>query len=202
MLNKFFLILSSSVAAMCLIFLIGGFLPEREKTPTVSGKKVAAKMPTKNKVRIKNTKDGDFKSWAKGWTPEAIRRVKFEYRDSINEAARKHSVDPDIITSVIGIESGGKKNAKGNAGEIGLMQCKPSTCKKYVDPAKLHIPHYNIQAGTKHIRELQIRYKNDLPKIVLAYNAGSAPSTVNPNTLYLKKFNHLMASLKSEKNIY
>ena len=165
-----------------------------KNTPMASVQKsTAQKQPVKMAAPRKsvNTKNAIFAEWKKGWTPEAIARVRGKYQRSIAYASAKKSVDSAVIVSIIGIESGGK-NIIGAHGERGPMQIKLATAEKYVDPTKLDIPHYNILAGTSYVSDLKKRYDGDLVKTIAAYNRGKAPKDIDPEKDYhLKKFFHL-----------
>ncbi|MBQ8430847.1 MAG: transglycosylase SLT domain-containing protein [Clostridia bacterium] len=50
-----------------------------------------------------------------------------KYTSEILNISQTVNIDPDIIASIINVESGYNKNAKSNAGAIGLMQIMPST---------------------------------------------------------------------------
>ena len=147
---------------------------------------------------VAKSNDVIFARWSRGWTPAALASLKARFGKSITLASRKYSVDPDVVVSVIGAESSGQ-NVKGDRGEVGPMQCKPSTCTKYVgDAAKLEIPHYNILGGTAYIHEKQELYGDDLVKVIAAYNWGTPPKGIDPNKNYhLRKFFYLYSVSKN-----
>jgi soluble lytic murein transglycosylase-like protein len=97
--------------------------------------------------------------------------IQAPYGDMIQSAARKYSVDADLIFSVIATESNFNPRAISRRGARGLMQLLPATgtrfgVKDIFDPAQ------NIDAGTKYLRDLMARYQGDLVLTLAAYNAG------------------------------
>ena len=96
---------------------------------------------------------------------------KEPFGDLISAAAKRYSVDADLITSVIAAESNFDPKAVSLRNARGLMQLLPVTAarlgvKDIFDPAE------NIDAGTRYLRDLLQLYKNDLALTLAAYNAG------------------------------
>lgn len=96
-----------------------------------------------------------------------------------------HNVEPAIIASVMYQESRGDPGARGAAGEVGLMQIKPSTALDrggLLDPEMLPDPGVNIGAGTQYLRYLLDRYRGNIAASLAAYNAGPGRVSVDPIT--------------------
>jgi soluble lytic murein transglycosylase-like protein len=91
----------------------------------------------------------------------------------IDEAARRESVEPDLLRNVIRQESGAHPCAVSSKGAQGLMQLMPATSQQFGvgDPFD---PRQNIQAGAKFLKQLLTRYAGDVGKALAAYNAGPA----------------------------
>jgi soluble lytic murein transglycosylase-like protein len=93
----------------------------------------------------------------------------------IDEASQRFSVPQDIITSVMGIESGGQRGAVSPKGASGLMQVMPATYTELAGRYNLgpdrFEPTNNITAGTAYLRENYDKFGN-WPDAVRAYNAG------------------------------
>jgi soluble lytic murein transglycosylase-like protein len=88
----------------------------------------------------------------------------------VREAAVRNSLPPAFVASVAKIESAMKQNAVSPKGAIGVMQLMPSTAKALsADP---HDTEQNIDAGTRLLRDLLIKYDGDVVKALAAYNAG------------------------------
>lgn len=86
-------------------------------------------------------------------------------------ASDKHRIDPDLITSVIHAESSFNPKARSPKGAQGLMQLMPDTASK-LGVLDAYEPSANVDAGTKYLRELLLRYNGDMVKALAAYNAG------------------------------
>jgi soluble lytic murein transglycosylase-like protein len=88
----------------------------------------------------------------------------------IDEAAGRHGLPPAFVRSVAKAESGMKADAVSRAGAVGVMQLMPSTAAAlHADPAD---PEQNIEAGTRYLRDLLLKYDGDAAKALAAYNAG------------------------------
>jgi hypothetical protein len=86
-------------------------------------------------------------------------------------AARRHSLDPDLVQAVVAVESGFRPDAVSPKGAQGLMQLMPYTAralgvKDSFDPAA------NLDGGTRYLRALIKRYDGDVTRALAAYNAG------------------------------
>ena len=88
----------------------------------------------------------------------------------VQEAAVRNSLPPAFVASVAKVESAMKQSAVSPKGAIGVMQLMPGTAQALnADP---HDTQQNIDAGTRLLRELLIKYDGDVVKALAAYNAG------------------------------
>ena len=89
----------------------------------------------------------------------------------IDAAAQQSGVDAQLVRAVIDRESAGRPCALSASGAQGLMQLMPATAEEFdVDDA--FDPQQNVEAGTKLLKSLLERYKNDPALALGAYNAG------------------------------
>lgn len=92
----------------------------------------------------------------------------------VRASGDRHGLDPDLIHSVIRAESAGNPNALSPKGAGGLMQLMPGTART-LEVQDVFDPAQNVEAGTRYLRDLLERYKDDPNSLALAlaaYNAG------------------------------
>jgi soluble lytic murein transglycosylase-like protein len=88
----------------------------------------------------------------------------------VDNAARKYGLPPAFVRAVVAAESGYQTNAVSPKGAIGLMQLMPATASELgADPT---IPEQNVDAGTRYLRDLLLKYDNQAYHALAAYNAG------------------------------
>lgn len=89
----------------------------------------------------------------------------------VEELAKKHNVDPELIRAVIVAESGYNPSATSRKGAQGLMQLMPGTAQQ-LGVRDAYNPKQNLEAGVRYLRALLDKYNGDLDKALAAYNAG------------------------------
>ena len=100
--------------------------------------------------------------------------------EALLKVSQQFNYDPVFLLAVIKTESHFNPNTIGSAGEIGLMQIKPSTaawiCKKGKIPWKgaqaLKNPEYNVQVGALYFKYLKKSLKSKSAHYINAYNMG------------------------------
>jgi hypothetical protein len=105
------------------------------------------------------------------------------YGDIIDRYAREYGVDPSLARAVIRVESGYDAHKTGSAGEVGLMQIKPSTARMlgYSGGVKhLYDPEINIKWGMKYLGMAKEAGNGTTCGTLLKYNAGHAATHMNP----------------------
>lgn len=111
------------------------------------------------------------------WTGTASRwlpvrsRARGQYAREITKAAIRHGVDPELVRSVIRVESGFNPRAVSRKGARGLMQLMPRTASA-LGVRDVFNPRQNIDGGVRYLRRLIDRYRGNLPLALAAYNAG------------------------------
>jgi soluble lytic murein transglycosylase-like protein len=96
-------------------------------------------------------------------------------KDTVQKAAAKYNLTPELITAVIRAESNFEVSAVSSAGARGLMQLMPATAKELGVKNPFDIEE-NIDGGTKYLRKMLDRFGGSVRKALAAYNAG--PGTV------------------------
>lgn len=91
----------------------------------------------------------------------------------VEQNSQQEGVKPELIRGVIAQESGARPCAVSWKGAQGLMQLMPATSEQFGvrDPFD---PHQNVEAGTKLLKQLLTKYKDDVSLALAAYNAGEA----------------------------
>ena len=111
-----------------------------------------------------------------------------DYSDIVEKYASEYNIPPEIIFSVIKVESDFDPNAKSRVGALGLMQMMPSTFEwltgeehlnERLLTLKLHDPEVSIRYGTYYLSYLKNRFFKGQPNenvdwdvIFAAYNGG------------------------------
>ena len=132
----------------------------------------------------------DF-SWLDKLTPE-----QQAVANMVIDKAQSMGIDPRLALAIGMQESGFNPASRGEKGEIGVMQVRPTTGKEIgfseedlTDPAK------NIDAGLKYLKQMLQKYPDPVDAVA-AYNAGpNHPYFKDPdkNELPESTINHLMA---------
>ncbi len=89
----------------------------------------------------------------------------------VDEIATREGVDPHLVRALVQTESAFNSRARSHAGALGLMQLMPATAQRF-GVLDVFDPRQNITGGVKYLRWLTDYFKNDLEKVVAAYNSG------------------------------
>ena len=106
-----------------------------------------------------------------------------KYSAIIVKYANQYNVPVELARAVVRVESNFNPNARGSAGEIGLMQIKPATARMmgYSGPAKgLFDPETNIKFGMKYLAAAHQLGGGETCGTILKYNAGHGATRMNP----------------------
>ncbi|EKF20793.1 lytic transglycosylase domain-containing protein [Nitratireductor pacificus] len=144
---------------------------------------------TRKTVETGTAKSGKGKA-AKGKTAKGGKTVKStksakggSYQTIIARYASAYGVPTSLANAVVRIESNYRANARGAAGEIGLMQIKPATARMmgYRGSAKgLYHPDTNIKYGMKYLAQAHKLGGGSTCGTILKYNAGHGAKRMNP----------------------
>lgn len=102
-----------------------------------------------------------------------------KYKAEIVECSTDYDLAPELIASVINVESSFKQNARSIKNAIGLMQIKLTTANylnelnktEQIDEHELFNVKTNIKYGTQYLKYLMSKFY-DINTSLAAYNAG------------------------------
>lgn len=108
------------------------------------------------------------------------------YPAGFQEIVSRHTlntgIDECLAYALIRAESSFSPTVRSPVGAVGLMQLMPATAKdtarglgEEVTTPQLTNPEVNVKIGTRHLRDLIIRFNGNLVSAVAAYNAGATP---------------------------
>lgn len=101
----------------------------------------------------------------------------------ISKYAKAHGVPERLAHAVVSVESNYRADARGAAGEVGLMQIKPATARMmgYRGSTKgLYNPETNIKYGMKYLAKAHQLGGGTTCGTILKYNAGHGAKRMNP----------------------
>lgn len=87
------------------------------------------------------------------------------------QTAQKYGVDPQLVQSVIRVESNFDPSAVSSQGAVGLMQLMPKTAAALGVTDALD-PRQNLDGGVRYLGQMLYRYQNNVSLALAAYNAG------------------------------
>jgi soluble lytic murein transglycosylase-like protein len=120
-----------------------------------------------------------------------------EVDTAIEQAARRHNVDANLVRALIRVESNFNSKAVSRKGAMGLMQLMPSTARqlKVTNPFD---PMQNVDAGVRHLKQLLQDFNGNVKLSLAAYNAGAGAvhrSAGIPNYLETRNYVSRITSL-------
>lgn len=89
----------------------------------------------------------------------------------IVDSARRNSVDPLLLYSIMHQESTFKPRAMSHKGARGLMQLMPGTAARF-GVTSIWDPKQNIEGGTRYMRWLLDKFDGNINLALAGYNAG------------------------------
>jgi soluble lytic murein transglycosylase-like protein len=113
--------------------------------------------------------------------PKAVPGM-FTYSAIVVRYATDYDVPVVLVDAVIRVESNYRSNARGNAGEIGLMQIKLGTARMMGysgSTSGLFDPENNIRYGAKYLAKAYRLSVGDTCGTILRYNAGHGATRMN-----------------------
>ena len=115
------------------------------------------------------------------WNRVDEKRHQTDYEALVESYSEEYDVPPEIIFSVIKVESNFDPYARSSAGAVGLMQMMPSTFEwltgedhldENLSSLRLTDPEVSIRYGTYYLRYLYLKFDKNWDTALAAYNAG------------------------------
>jgi soluble lytic murein transglycosylase-like protein len=111
-------------------------------------------------------------------TDERYGTVRDRIQDLVDEAARRHQVDADLVHAIVRVESNYNPYATSHKGARGLMQLIPATARRF-GVYNSFDPRANLDGGIRYLKYLMGMFNGDLRLSLAAYNAGEMAVTRN-----------------------
>jgi soluble lytic murein transglycosylase-like protein len=170
------------------------------KKPVLAKKAVSKRHVKRNRTRIDQATTASIGRQSRAAAPKpAAAGDSGQYSTIIERHAASNGVPVSLAKAVIMIESRFQPNQVGRAGEIGLMQIKPSTARMmgYSGSIKgLHDPETNIKYGMKYLAMARNLGDGTTCGTILKYNAGHGAKRMNPiSAAYCGKVKVQLAAL-------
>jgi len=89
----------------------------------------------------------------------------------VRQYAWHYRVSPELLASIIDVESRWNPRALSSKGAMGLMQLMPATARRY-GAARPFDVEQNIAAGTRYVTALMWEFHGDLRLVAASYYAG------------------------------
>ena len=150
--------------------------------------------PAKEKLAnvLKGGVDGDDEPKKKAATAD------HRFAGIIDREAKKHGVPASLVKAVIQVESSFRPDVTGAAGEIGLMQLKPTTAEMMGFKGKkseLFDPETNIKYGVAYLAKAHKLGGGTTCGTILKYNAGHGAKKMNPiSARYCQKIKRILGA--------
>jgi len=103
--------------------------------------------------------------------PVAVHTPPAPLSETVDRIARQNQLSPQLVHSVIQVESNYDPHAVSPKGAQGLMQLIPSTARRF-GVADVFDPADNVQGGARYLKHLLDLYNGDEALALAAYNAG------------------------------
>jgi soluble lytic murein transglycosylase-like protein len=157
----------SGPAILALLLLLAGYLPARAHITRYRGSDGRWYYSNRAVASRPRTRQAAPRLTVSAPRPRRIRVLRL-----INEIARHHGVEPQLVQAIVKVESDFNPRAVSRAGAQGLMQLMPATAARYrvADPFN---PRANVIGGIRYLKDLFRRFPGNLRHVLAAYHAGA-----------------------------
>ena len=119
-----------------------------------------------------------------------------EFAGWILEAADRQRLEPELIASLVQVESHFRKRVRSHAGAVGPAQVKPRYWSEFCGGDDLTNPRYNIHCGAQVLAHL-MELCGGGECALAAYNVGMNSTRKQAGRRYVSKVGHRLLQLKT-----
>ena len=123
--------------------------------------------------------------------------VARDFSDWVLEASKRHKIEPDLIASLIAVESSFQKTAVSHKGAIGPTQVKPKFWQEFCGNNDLYDPEQNVYCGAMILSYLVDRCRGDYSCALSAYNVGFYGDRWQAGKRYIAKIDRSLVTLQN-----
>ena len=123
--------------------------------------------------------------------------VAREFSDWVLEASMRHRLEPELIASLISVESSFQKSVESHRGAIGPTQVKPKFWQDFCGNNNLQDPEQNVYCGAMILSYLMDRCKGNYGCALSAYNVGFYGDRWQAGKRYIAKIDRNVVMLQS-----
>ncbi|HEX7034432.1 MAG TPA: transglycosylase SLT domain-containing protein [Pseudomonadales bacterium] len=120
-----------------------------------------------------------------------------EFASWILEASLRHDLDPELLASLVHIESTFRKEALSPVGAVGPAQVRPNYWSSFCGSSNLQDPAENIYCGAQVLSHLRDRCGDEVCAL-RAYNIGMYGQEVQAASRYVAKIDLARDRLRSQ----
>jgi len=93
------------------------------------------------------------------------------FQEAVDQVADRHGLSPELLNSVIRVESNYNPYAVSSKGALGIMQLIPATARRF-GVSDVFDPVENMEGGARYLKYLLELFDGNYPLALAAYNAG------------------------------
>jgi soluble lytic murein transglycosylase-like protein len=93
------------------------------------------------------------------------------FQEAVDRIAGRHGLSPELLNSMIQVESNYNPYAVSPKGALGIMQLIPATARRF-GVSDVFDPAENIEGGARYLKYLLQLFNGNYPLALAAYNAG------------------------------
>ena len=124
-------------------------------------------------------------------------KVAREFSDWVLEASMRHRLEPELIASLISVESSFRKSVESHRGAVGPTQVKPKFWQDFCGDNDLYDPEQNVYCGAMILSYLMDRCKGDFNCALSAYNVGFYGDRWQAGKRYIAKIDRNVVRLQN-----